>query len=51
MITLQAAWEALALNFQVSWLNGGPAALLYGSIIASIGSVALAMSLAEMASM
>jgi choline transport protein len=32
-------------------LNGGPASLLYGTIFAGLGSTAIAMSLAEMASM
>ncbi|KAH7360368.1 amino acid/polyamine transporter I [Rhexocercosporidium sp. MPI-PUGE-AT-0058] len=49
--TLQAAWEASAASFQFSLLNGGPASLVYGSIVAGIGSTAIAMSLAEMASL
>jgi hypothetical protein len=35
----------------MSRLNGGPAALLYGAIVAGIGSTAVAASLGEMASM
>ncbi|KAG4432887.1 hypothetical protein IFR05_011633 [Cadophora sp. M221] len=49
--TLQAAWEASAASFQFSLLNGGPASLVYGSIVAGIGSTAIAFSLAEMASL
>lgn len=49
--TLQAAWEASAASFQFSLLNGGPASLVYGSIVAGIGSTAIAISLAEMASL
>lgn len=49
--TLQAAWEAAGTSFQFSLLNGGPASLVYGSVIAGIGSTAIATSLAEMASM
>lgn len=50
-ICLQAAWEGMALTFQFAWLNGGPAALVYGCILAGIGSTAVASSLGEMASM
>ncbi|KAH8810972.1 amino acid/polyamine transporter I [Xylogone sp. PMI_703] len=49
--TLQAAWEAAGTSFQFSLLNGGPASLVYGSIISGVGSTAIAISLAEMASM
>ncbi|KAK0109940.1 hypothetical protein ONS95_002607 [Cadophora gregata] len=49
--TLQAAWEASVASFQFSLLNGGPASLVYGSIVAGIGSTAIALSLAEMASL
>ncbi|KAH7384613.1 amino acid/polyamine transporter I [Pyrenochaeta sp. MPI-SDFR-AT-0127] len=48
---LQAAWEGMALTFQFAWLNGGPAALVYGCIVSGIGSTAVAASLGEMASM
>lgn len=41
----------MALVFQVSLTNGGPASLVYGSIFAAFGSLAIALSLAEMASM
>lgn len=49
--TLQAAWEAAGSSFQFSLLNGGPASLVYGSIVAGLGSTAIATSLAEMASL
>ncbi|KAG9229523.1 amino acid/polyamine transporter I [Amylocarpus encephaloides] len=49
--TLQAAWEASGSSIQFSLLNGGPASLVYGSIIAGIGSTSIAISLAEMASL
>lgn len=45
------SWIALAVSFQVSLPNGGPAALVYGSMVAIIGSIAISLSLAEMASM
>ena len=49
--TLQASWEAIAISFQLSLPNGGPASLVYGSILTGIGASAIAISLAEMASM
>jgi hypothetical protein len=49
--TLQAAWEAMGVSFQLSLSNGGPASLVYGSLFAGLGSTAIATSLAEMASM
>ncbi|KAI8931380.1 hypothetical protein NX059_011713 [Plenodomus lindquistii] len=50
-LTLQVGWETVGLSFQLAWLNGGPAALVYGSIIAGIGSTLVATALGEMASM
>jgi hypothetical protein len=41
----------MALTFQISLTNGGPAALVYGSIFTAIGSLTIALSLAELASM
>ncbi|KAI4952851.1 hypothetical protein J4E86_006387 [Alternaria arbusti] len=49
--TLQVAWEAVGLSFQLAWLNGGPAALVWGSMIAGVGSTLVATALGEMASM
>ncbi|KAF2001658.1 amino acid transporter, partial [Amniculicola lignicola CBS 123094] len=48
---LQCAWIGYSITFQFAWANGGPAALVYGPIVAGFGSTAVAMSLAEMASM
>ncbi|KAF2502854.1 amino acid transporter [Lophium mytilinum] len=48
---LQCSWEATAVTFQFSLSNGGPAAMVYGSLFAGIGTTTIAMSLAEMASM
>ena len=50
-LTLQASWEAVAISFQSTLLNGGPSTLIYGSILSSFGSAAMAATLAEMASM
>ncbi|OCK78966.1 amino acid transporter [Lepidopterella palustris CBS 459.81] len=48
---LQCSWEAVAVTFQFSLINGGPAAMFYGSLFAGIGTTIVAISLAEMASM
>ncbi|KAF2092918.1 amino acid transporter [Rhizodiscina lignyota] len=45
-----ASWETVAVSFQFAIFNGGPVAMVYGSIIASIGMTAVAASLAELAS-
>jgi choline transport protein len=45
------SWEAFAVTFQFALYNGGPASMVYGSIIAGIGATATAMSLAELAAM
>ncbi|KAF2666911.1 amino acid transporter [Microthyrium microscopicum] len=50
-VILQSAWEAIAINFQFSLLNGGPASMVYGGIFAGFGASFVALSLAEMASM
>jgi choline transport protein len=50
-VILQAAWESIAINFQFSLGNGGPASMVYGGIFAGIGASLVALSLAEMASM
>lgn len=48
---MQCSWEAAAVTFQFSLINGGPASITYGSIVAGIGTTLTALSLAEMASM
>ncbi|KAK6369786.1 hypothetical protein LTS17_009236 [Exophiala oligosperma] len=48
--TLQSSWEALAASFQAGLLNGGPTALVWGLLLCLVGSLSLALSLAEMAS-
>lgn len=50
-LVTQAAWETIAITFQFSLLNGGPASMVYGGILAGFGATAVAMSLGEMASM
>lgn len=48
--TLQAGWEAIGVLFGMAILNGGPAAYLYGCVIALVGSTSIALCLGEMAS-
>ncbi|KAL5381822.1 hypothetical protein DPSP01_007005 [Paraphaeosphaeria sporulosa] len=48
---LQCSWEAAAVTFQFALSNGGPASIVYGSILAGFGTTLVVVSLAEMASM
>ncbi|KAB8230417.1 putative amino acid permease [Aspergillus alliaceus] len=48
--TLQASWEAIGASMYAGMENGGPVALIYGLILATIGSLGMALSLAELAS-
>ena len=50
-MVLLSSWETMAITFQLALLNGGPVAIVYGCIFVIIGSIAVALSLAEMASM
>ncbi|KIW98464.1 uncharacterized protein Z519_00125 [Cladophialophora bantiana CBS 173.52] len=43
--TLQSSWEAVAVSFQAGLLNGGPTALVWGTLLCIIGSLAVALSL------
>ncbi|KAF2747009.1 amino acid transporter, partial [Sporormia fimetaria CBS 119925] len=49
--TLQAAWEGIGLTANLIFINGGPVALVWGTLISGIGHTAIAASLGEMASM
>lgn len=48
---LLASWEAVGLSLQLNLLNGGTSTLVYGSLLAGVGSCLVALSIAEMASM
>lgn len=50
VVCLQSVWEGSGLFIGAAFLNGGPAALVYGTIISAIGNLAINLSLAEMAS-
>jgi amino acid permease len=49
-ITLLSSWEGVATSFQLGLQNGGPVALVWGMILSASGTLCLALSLAEMAS-
>lgn len=49
--TLQASWEAICASMFAGLENGGPVVLIYGLILAIVGSLGIALSLAELASM
>ncbi|RMJ08802.1 hypothetical protein CDV36_011599 [Fusarium kuroshium] len=49
-VSLMATWEALCSTLAAGLVSGGPVSLIYGAIVASIGSLCSAMSLAELAS-
>lgn len=44
-------WEATSALFAGAFTNGGPASVVYGFIIATLGTLVVAASMAEMASM
>ncbi|EAW07593.1 putative amino acid permease [Aspergillus clavatus NRRL 1] len=48
--TLQASWEAIGASLYAGLENGGPVVLVYGLILAIVGSLGIALSLAELAS-
>ncbi|KAH8700110.1 putative amino acid permease [Talaromyces proteolyticus] len=49
-VTLLASWEGVASSFSTSLVNGGPSSLVWGMLLSLTGTMALALSLAEMAS-
>ncbi|KAI4231321.1 MAG: hypothetical protein L6R40_007766 [Gallowayella cf. fulva] len=49
--TMLATWEGLLILFVQGLTNGGPAGLVYGYLLSWIGTVAVFISMAELASM
>ncbi|KAL4962470.1 putative GABA permease [Aspergillus stella-maris] len=49
--TLLATWESAGGSIQAGLANGGPAAIVYGMIISTLGNLTIALSLAELASL
>lgn len=50
LVCLMATWEALATVVTSALTNGGPPCLFYNYIISFLGTLALAASMAEIAS-
>jgi hypothetical protein len=50
-LTVLSTWEGIGITFGAGLLNGGATSLVYGLIMATIGSLSIALSLGEMASM
>ncbi|KAK2602232.1 hypothetical protein N8I77_008782 [Diaporthe amygdali] len=50
-MTLMATWEAICSTMGSGLISGGPVSLVYGFILAFIGSICTALTLAELASM
>ncbi|KAL4767879.1 amino acid/polyamine transporter I [Aspergillus nidulans var. acristatus] len=50
-VVLMATWEALSSTMVSALVSGGPASLVYGYLLAVVGALATAASLAELASM
>ncbi|BCS25156.1 uncharacterized protein APUU_41600S [Aspergillus puulaauensis] len=48
--TLLASWETTGAGLLAGLYNGGPVAVVYGLIVSIVGNLAIAMSLAELAS-
>ncbi|OKL59910.1 hypothetical protein UA08_04916 [Talaromyces atroroseus] len=49
-VTLLSSWEGMANTISSALLNGGPSSLVWGGLLSLTGTMALASSLAEMAS-
>ena len=46
-----SSWEGIGLTMASVMLNGGPTAMVYGTILTAIGTLCIACSLGELASM
>jgi hypothetical protein len=46
-----ATWEATSALFSAAYTNGGPASVVYGFMVSVLGTLMVAASMAEMASM
>ncbi|KAI5460902.1 amino acid permease-domain-containing protein [Mariannaea sp. PMI_226] len=49
-VNLMSTWEALSSTLAAGLVSGGPVSLVYGAVVAFLGSLCAAMSLAELAS-
>ncbi|KAK4902680.1 hypothetical protein LTR27_000619 [Elasticomyces elasticus] len=49
-MTFMSSWEVVAMNMGATFYNGGPRALVWGSVLVVIGSLTQALSMAELGS-
>ncbi|ESK95311.1 amino acid permease [Moniliophthora roreri MCA 2997] len=49
-LTFMESWEVMAMNMSATFYNGGPQTLVWGLLCVIIGSLAQALSMAELAS-
>jgi hypothetical protein len=50
-LTVLSSWTGISLTVSAAFLNGGPTTLVWGTILAGVGTLAIAASLGELASM
>ncbi|KAK4891677.1 hypothetical protein LTR27_009685 [Elasticomyces elasticus] len=50
-VCLMATWEALCSTMATAFISGGPVAMVYGYLVAFVGSICTGASFAEIASM
>ena len=50
-MTVLSSWTGISLTISSAFLNGGPTTLIWGTILAGVGTLAIAASLGELASM
>ncbi|KAK5710287.1 hypothetical protein LTR17_018993 [Elasticomyces elasticus] len=49
-MTVLSSWTGISLTMSAAFLNGGPTTLVWGTLLAGVGSLAIAASLGELAS-
>jgi hypothetical protein len=50
-VTALSSWTGVSLTIGPALLNGGPTTIIYGTILSGLGTLAIAASLGELASM
>jgi amino acid permease len=50
-MTVLSSWTGISLTMSAAFLNGGPTTLVWGTLLSGLGSLAIAASLGELASM
>lgn len=50
-MTVLSSWTGISLTVGSAFLNGGPTTLIWGTILAGVGTLCIAASLGELASM